>query len=190
MLKQGRLEKAERLLVEQFGDSIEELPEQLQQYYYFRKGLISLVAGDKDAARTFFENAIRDDSEQTWNGDQVLYATMLSALYREAGNAELAEQRLVSAERSVRRARINGVDDADIYYTESSIHALRGETKAALDSLQMAYDRGFRGAWLLEIDMRLESIHLEPQFTAIKQQIEKDIVQARAEVESFALAVR
>jgi len=190
MLKQGRLEKAERLLVEQFGDSIEELPEQLQQYYYFQKGMISLVSGDKAAAINFFENAIRDDSDQTWNGDQVLYATVLSALYREAGNNERAEQRLVSAERTVRRARINGVDNADIYYTESSIHALRGETKAALDSLQMAYDRGFRGAWLLEIDMRLESIHTEPQFTAIKQQIEKDIVQARAEVESFALALR
>ena len=80
------------------------------------------------------------------------------------------------------------MDDADIYYTESSIHALRGETKAALDSLQMAYDRGFRGAWLLEIDLRLESMHTEPQFAAIKQQIEKDIVQARAEVESFAVA--
>ena len=48
--------------------------------------MISLVAGDKDAARSFFENAIRDDSEQTWNGEQVLYATVLSALYRDAGN--------------------------------------------------------------------------------------------------------
>ncbi len=37
LLKQGRLEKAERLLNEQFGDSVEALPEQLQQYYYFQK---------------------------------------------------------------------------------------------------------------------------------------------------------
>ncbi len=190
LLKQGRLEKAESLLSEQFGDSIEGLPEQLQQYYYFQKGMISLVAGDKDAARNFFENAIRDDSDQEWNGKQVEYATILSALHRDAGNTVLADQRLVSAERSVRRARINGVDDAGIYYTESSIHALKGELAAALDSLQMAYDRGFRGAWILEIDLRLESLHAEPQFTAIKQQIEKDIVQARAEVESFALAAR
>ena len=190
LLKQGRLEKAESLLSEQFGDSIEGLPEQLQQYYYFQKGMISLVAGDKDAARNLFENAIRDDSDQVWNGKQIMYATILSALHRDAGNTVLAEQRLESAERSVRRARINGVDDANIYYTESSIHALRGESRAALDSLQMAYDRGFRGAWMLEIDLRLESIHAEPQFNAIKQQIEKDIVQARAEVESFALAIR
>ena len=190
LVQQGRLEKAESLLNEQFGDSIDSLPEQLQQYYYFQKGMISLAAGDKDAARNNFESAIRDDSDQTWNGKQVLYATVLSALHLDAGNTVLAEQRLESAERSVRRARINGVDDADIYYTESSIYALRGESEAALESLQMAYDRGFRAAWLLEIDLRLESIHDEPQFSAIKQQIERDMVQARSEVESFALAIR
>lgn len=188
LIKQGRLEKAEQLLKEQFGDSIETLPEQIQQYYYFHKGMISLVAGDKEAARNYFENAIRDDSDQTWNGDQIMYATILSALHRDAGNTVLAEQRLVSAERSVRRARVNGVDDAGIYYTESSIHALRGNQEAALASLQKAYDRGFRGAWLLEIDFRLEPLHDDPQFAAIRQQIESDIVQARTEVESLYLA--
>jgi len=190
LIRQGRLEKAERLLSEQFGDSIDALPEQLQQYYYFQKGMISIVAGDKNAARNYFENAIRDESDQTWNGEQVMYATILSALHLEAGNTVLAEQRLASAERSVRRARVNGADDAGIYYTESSIHAMRGELTAALNSLQKAYDRGFRGVWLLEIDYRLERLHDDPQFAAIKQQIEKDIVQARAEVESFAVASR
>jgi len=190
LLKQGRLEKAERLLSEHFGDSIEDLPEQQQQYYYFQKGMISLAAEDLDAARNYFENAIRDDSDQAWDGEQVMYATILSALHLAAGNTVLAEQRLSSAERSVRRARVNGVDDAGIYYTESSIHALRGDLKAALDSLQMAYEHGFRQAWLLDIDYRLESLHDDPQFAAIKQQIEKDIVQARAAVESFTVASR
>ena len=190
LLKQGRLEKAESILSKQYGDSVEGLPEQLLQYYYFQKGMISLVAGDTAAARGFFENAMRDESDQSWNGKQVMYATILSALHYDAGNTELAEQRLVSAERSVRRARINGVDDASIYYTESSIYALRGKSEAALDSLQMAYERGFRWVWMLEFDSRLESLHTEPQFAEIKQQIEKDIVQARTEVESFALAVR
>jgi len=189
LLQQGRYEKAERLLSEQFGDSIDELPEQLQQYYYFQKGMVSLAAGDKDAARNYFENAIRDDSDQVWNGEQVLYATILSALHFEAGNTVLAEQRLVSAQRSVRRARVNGVDDAFIYYTESSIHALRGELSAALESLQTAYDRGFRGAWLLEVDLRLAALHDDPKFTAIKEQIAKDMVEARTEIESLALVI-
>jgi tetratricopeptide (TPR) repeat protein len=188
LLRQGRLEKAERLLVEQYGDSVDGLPDQLQHYYYFQKGMIKLVAGDKDTARNLLEQAIDDDFELTWNGKQILFITLSSALQRDAGNAELAEQRLTIAERAVHRARLNGVDDADIYYTESSIHALKGESGAALDSLQNAYDRGFRGIWMLDMDLRLESLRQEPQFVAIKQQIEKDIAQARIEVESFAVA--
>lgn len=188
LLKQGRLEKAERLVREQFGDSIAELPEQMQQYYYFQMSLINLRAGDRDTARNLLEQAIDDDSDQNLDGEQLYFITLSSILQRHAGNAELAEQRLSSAERAVRRARINGVDDADIYYTESSIHALRGKSQAALESLQTAYERGFRKVWMLNIDLRMESLHQEPQFIAIKEQIERDIAQARSEVETFAIA--
>ena len=188
LLKQGRLEKADRLLAEQYGDSVEGLPEQLQQFYYFQKGMISLVAGNREQASELLERAISDELDQAWNGNQVYFVTISSALQFGAGNTEVAEQRLASAERAVRRARINGVDDANLYYTESSIHALKGETEAALDSLQTAYERGFREAWMLELDIRLKSLHQEPQFVAIKQQIERDIVQARTEVETLILA--
>jgi len=188
LLKQGRLEKAERLVQEQYGDSVEGLPEQIQQYYYFQKGMISLVRGDKDTARELIERGIREDFGQGWSGEQVHFMTLSSALQIDAGNVELAEQRLTNAERAVRRARINGMDNADIYYTESSIHALRGESRAALDSLQGAYEHGFRGIWMLEMDVRMESLRQEPQFVAIKQKIERDIAQARSEVETLTIA--
>ena len=139
-------------------------------------------------ARDLIERGIRDDSGQGWSGQQVFFMTLSSALQMDAGNAELAEQRLTNAERAVRRARINGMDNADIYYTESSIHALRGKSGAALQSLQTAYDRGFRGIWMLEVDLRMESLHQEPEFVAIKQQIERDIAQARSEVETLTIA--
>ncbi len=187
-LRQGRLEKADRLLQEQYGSSLDALPEHLQHTYYFQKSLIKLVSGDRDSARELLESAIDDESETNLNGQQIFYLTLSSALHFEAGNTELAESRLVSAERAVRRARLNGVDDADIYYTESSIHALRGRHQAALDSLQVAYDRGFRGKWMLGVDVRLDSLRQEPRFVSIKEQIEKDVNQARVEVESFALA--
>jgi TolB-like protein/Flp pilus assembly protein TadD len=188
LLKQGRLEKAERLLQEQYGDSMEGLPEQLQQFYFLQIGLIRLVGGDTEAASELIERGIRDDSEPGWDGQQILLMTLSSALQHDAGHLELAEQRLANAERAVRRARINGVDDAFIYYTESSIHALRGRSQAALESLQIAYEKGFRNVWLLDIDLRLVSLHHEPQFVAIKQQIERDIAQARSEVETFTIA--
>jgi len=190
LLREGRVEAAERLLSEQFGNSIDELPEPAQRFYYFEKGMISLFTGDEDTARGLFENAFDEDADQAWNGNQVLYATILSALYQKAGDAELAEKRLTSAERAVRRARLNGLNDADIYYTEASIHAMRGRPNQALESLQQAYDRGFREVWLLEIDPRMDSLHGESRFAAIRQQIEKDIAQARTAVETYAFAVR
>ena len=190
LLRQGRLEKAASMLQEQYGDSVEGLPEQLQQHYYFQKGMISLVAGDKDTAMDLIEQAIGDESDRTWDRNQIFFLTLSSALKRGAGDTDIAEQRLVNAERAVRRARVNGVDDADIYYTESSIHALRGDSQAALESLQLAYERGFRGIWMLKIDLRLESLRDEPQFVAIEDKINRDIAQARSEVESPTFAVR
>ena len=188
LLKQDRLEKAERLIQEQYGDSVDGLPEQMQQFYYFHKGMISLVRGDNETAGDLIERGIREDLGQGWSGQQVFFMTLSSALQTDGGNAELAEQRLTDAERAVRRARINGMDNADIYYTESSIHALRGESGAALQSLQTAYERGFRGIWMLEMDLRMESLHQEPEFAAIKQRIERDIAQARSEVETLTIA--
>jgi len=188
LLKQGRLEKADRLVQEQYGDSVEGLPEKLQHYYYFQKGLIRLVAGDGDGARDLIERAISDDADQSWDGQQIFVITLSSLLQRNAGNAELADQRLTRAERSLHRARLNGVEDAQSYYTESSIFALRGNSQAAIDSLQTAYERGFREAWMLEKDWRMESLQQNPQYIAIRQQIDRDIEQARAEVESFIVA--
>jgi len=190
LLKQGRLEKAGRLLQEQYGDSVDGLPEQMQQYYYFQKSMISLVSGDRDSARELIERALNEDSDQAWDGDQLFFITLSSALHRDAGNTELADQRLARAERAVHRARINGVDNASIYYTESSIYALKGESGAALEALQGAYERGFREVWMLEKDLRLESLHQEPQFIAIVAQIEKDLENARSEVGTLSLAMR
>jgi TolB-like protein/Tfp pilus assembly protein PilF len=190
LLRQGRLEKADRLVMEEYGPSVGDLPDELQSYYFFQKSLVNLVAGDKAAALDLLERAIDDDAEQNWNGQQVFYLTLASALQFDAGNEAVALQRLESAERAVRRARINGVDDSDIYYTESSIHALRGRSEEALGSLQSAYDRGFRGIWFLDMDLRFDSVRDEPQFLAIKEQIERDVAQARMEVASLAVAVR
>ncbi len=189
LVKQGRLENARRLLSEYFGGSVDELPEQLQQYYYFQNSMISLVAGDKKSAATLIEHALRNDSGGSLGGEQILFMTLSCALQYDIGNRDLAEQRLTGAERALRRARINGMDDANIYYTESGIRALRGQTEAALDSLQGAYERGFRELWLLEMDLRLASLRQESRFLAIKHKIERDIVQARSEVESLTVAV-
>ncbi len=70
LLKQGRLEQAELLLKEQYGDSVDGLPEQMQQYYFFQKTLISLIQGNNDIAIEFLERALAGDETQGWDGIQ------------------------------------------------------------------------------------------------------------------------
>ncbi|MGD8384021.1 MAG: hypothetical protein PVF89_01310, partial [Lysobacterales bacterium] len=137
---------------------------------------------------SFFERALREDSERAWDGNQMFIQTISALLQRRAGHPEVAEARLASAERSVRRARINGADNAYLHYTESGITALRGNVDAALKSLQSAYDRGFRNGWLMDADLRLDPLRSDPRFIAIRQQIESDLRRARSAITTSELA--
>ena len=141
-----------------------------------------------DSATRLIERAISDDTDQALSNAQIMFMTISSALQAAAGNHELAQQRLSDVERVVHRARINGVDDADINYTEAGIHALRGNVQAALEKLQIAYERGFREVWLMDFDLRLDSLRQEPQFVALKEHIERDIIEARFAVQSLQVA--
>jgi hypothetical protein len=88
----------------------------------------------------------------------------------------------------VRRARLNGVDDPAIYYTEAIMFALRDNVGPALEKLQQAYDRGFRERWLMDIDRRLDSLRDQPEFIALINQIDDDISRALTEIQSLAVA--
>ena len=78
------------------------------------------------------------------------------------------------------------MDTADIYYQEFVLKVMHGEPDAAIDLLQAAYDRGFRGNWVLEIDARVDAVRDHPGFVAIQQQIRDDVNRARAEVRALA----
>ncbi|MFT5138589.1 MAG: TolB-like protein/Tfp pilus assembly protein PilF [Lysobacterales bacterium] len=182
MLISGRIEEADRMVREQYGDSIDSLPETFQRFYHFQTGLISMVKGDLVSARDHMELAINPDDSQGFDGDQLISLTMASFLNDLLGDSERAAQRLAEAEKAVRRARINGVDDAGIYYTESSIFLLRGEKDKAIAALQQAYNKGWRQRWLLDLDKRLDPLRDEPEFLEIVRQIDEDINKARTEI--------
>ena len=170
------------MVKEQFDQDINTLPEQFQRFYHFQMGLISLLNGEFRSARDSLVQAINPDETQQFDGSQMMSILMVSYLNEKLGDSDAAIEGLATAERAVRRARINGIDHAYIYYTESSIHALRGESQQAIASLREAYNRGWRDNWLLEMDGRMEILWDEPEFIAIKQQIEDDVSRARAEV--------
>ena len=95
---------------------------------------------------------------------------------------------LERAERKIGRARLNGVDDPNIYYSEAVLLTLRSQPERALEKLVSAYDRGWREYWVMEIDTRLEPLYEQPDFISLKNRIRDDLNQALAEIRSQPLA--
>jgi TolB-like protein/Flp pilus assembly protein TadD len=182
LLVSGRLEEAERIVNEQFGDDIESLPERFQRFYHFQVGMIAAIRGDLEAARDALDLAVNPAESQAFDDDHIFILTMISFLNSQVGDAEMAERRLREAERAVQRARINGVDDAGIYYTQTVLFALRGNIEQAVQAFRQAYEKGWRQSWMLKIDGRLAVLRGNPEFVVLEQQIFEDVNKARAEV--------
>ena len=90
------------------------------------------------------------------------------------------------AERKIRRARLNGVDDPGIYYNEAILLSMRSEPEMAMEKLEEAYQRGFREKWVLDIDGRLAPLHDNPDFLVLMEQIRNDVDQARTEIKALS----
>ena len=189
LLLDGRLEEAESMVRDIFGAEVDVLPESFQRYYHQQMGLIRLVARDLPAALVEFEQAINPEEDGAFKGDQLFSLTAAAFLHDIVGDPDLARERLAQAERALNRARVNGLDNPDIYYNESVIDVLREDYEGAVEALQAAYDRGWRQTWVLDIDGRLEPLHEMPAYIELRRTIEKDIQQARAEIESLAMAM-
>ena len=190
LLVSGRYEEAERLVRETMMEAGKNLPDSLNQVFNMQLGMIALARLDYPAARQFFEVAIgkNADADAVFGTDQILTLTLSAIVSRQLGDEKTADERLLAAERKIKRARLNGVDDAEIYYTEGALLAMRDEVPAALEKLQQAYDRGFRDLWLLQLDWRLNSLREEQTFVALESRLGQDIDQANAEIRALSLA--
>ncbi len=188
LLRQGRLEEAEQLLRELYGDNPQSLPPQFQRYYHFQTALIHLLRGENEAARDRLTRTI--DTNAPAAPDSIRFGSLALAalLSQQLDDPEGAGRYLSEAERILRRGRINGIDAPEIYYAESALHALRGETEQALSALQEAYDRGFRAAWLLQAVGVLNPLRDEPAYIEIRQRILDDLAEARAAVAALGVA--
>jgi TolB-like protein/Tfp pilus assembly protein PilF len=189
LLFTGRFEEASSMvqnMIQEFGPGI---PEALQRNFDVQLGIIAAVQKDYALAYEFFSKAIDLEDDPAYSGDQVFVFTMASVMSRIIGKPEEAQARLQEAERKVKRARLNGVDDPQIYYAEATILAMRNEVEPALQKLDLAYQHGFRENWLMEIDYRLDPLRDRVEFIALKSQLEDEINQALAEVRSFPVAI-
>ena len=183
-----RFEEAETLvrdLMSEYGDS---MPDAMRRSFNFQLGMIAFTREDFPRAYSLFSEAIDDEDQRAYSGEDIWGFTMASLVSEIVGKHEEAESRLADAERKVQRARINGVDNSGIYYAEAVILAMRDQSERALEKLNQAYQRGFRKLWTLNIDPRLDSLREQPGFIALKNHITDDVNSALTEVKSVRLA--
>ena len=175
-------------LIDSFGQDVSGLPAAIQRMYHYHAALISDIQGEPVQERNHLELAINPDESQLYDNSQIFILSTVAMLHSALGDTELAEQRLSTAERVVGHARLNGIDNAEIYYAVACLFALRGEQQRALQSLRQAYEKGWRLQWLLTRDKRLDSLRDDPAFQEIRQQISDDVTKARETVSKLQLA--
>jgi TolB-like protein/Flp pilus assembly protein TadD len=188
LLVSRRYEEAERLVREQLISLDDELPAAMKREFDFQLGMIALVKGEFQRAHDLLISAISDEDDPAYSGNQVKVVTMAALASERIGSTEEATDLLRDAERKITRARLNGVDDQNIYYNEAILLAMRSEPARAIAKLREAYNRGFRELWVMDIDGRLEPLRNEPEFNALVEQIESDINRARVEIRSLSVA--
>jgi len=184
-----RFEEAEALVRDLMSDYGDSLPDALQRDFDFRLGIMAFGREDFSRAYSLFNSAIGDENGGIYQGEEVWAITMASLASEMVGKHEEAESRLVDAERKVQRARLNGVDDPGIFYTESVILAMRGQPVQSLEKLNQAYKRGFRELWTLNFDFRLDSLREQPGFIDLQNRMTDDISRALTEIKSVSLAL-
>ena len=66
---------------------------------------------------------------------------------------------------------------------------MRDDHEKAMQKLQVAYDRGFRERWWLELDGRLDPLRDRVEFITLKNRLDDDVNKALAEVRSTLMAL-
>jgi tetratricopeptide (TPR) repeat protein len=188
LLITGRFEEAEGLVHEMMEDAGEDPPTAMQQMFNQYLGMIALARKDLPAAAQFLDTVLSEKENNGYDTNEILTLTLAALVSKQLGQEDKAASQLAMAERKLARARLNGVNDPDIYYAEATILVMRSDVPAALDKLQLAYEHGFRNLWLLNLDWRWESIRDEPLFVDLRARMRRDIDGALAEIRSLILA--
>jgi tetratricopeptide (TPR) repeat protein len=147
---------------------------------------IATLTGAPDAAR-LTEALLADSGDATgFNipySIKLLHAYHLHAAGQTAGAAALMDEILKANQTGIDA----GAEWALPFIQNAAIHALRGESGAALDWLDRAYDAGWRDARTLAHDALLASITREPRFAQLVSRIEADVATMRARADYAGL---
>lgn len=151
--------------------------------------LAGLIAGQGDPEHALrlmadvLPGLLEDEVELTATDlDSALtFASILHA-NGETGQRDVLLDAMQARMATMDRVRGYGYGVLDVY-----IHAMRGDRDRAIASLREAIDAGWRVTigspeftwWHLDSDWRLESLHEEPDFIALLDELETDILRQR-----------
>jgi tetratricopeptide (TPR) repeat protein len=124
---------------------------------------------------------LNEDEPRVNNGNYRVAIDLASVFYK-TGERDRANLLLKLSSQQIEVLTRLGWDGYGI--ADVQIHALRGEKQKALSALRQAIDEGWRGLWwyLLKHDPNLESLHDEPEFQAMIEEIEADMAAQLARV--------
>jgi tetratricopeptide (TPR) repeat protein len=137
-----------------------------------------LRAGRHTEARALYAKSypgLLNDSEPKIDGANYRAAIDLALVLSKTGEHDRVDMLL---NRSLQHIQtISRLGDDGYRIADVQIYALQGEKKKALSALRQAIDAGWRGIWwyYLKHDPILASIHDEPEFQAMVQEIEADM---------------
>jgi TolB-like protein/Flp pilus assembly protein TadD len=188
LMVNGRLEEARSLVNEMMRNAGEDPPDALRRGLHLQMAMLAMAGEDWIGAESHLVTSLEGDDAPGYDMDRIYALTLGVITARQTHQPDLAGERLETANRLLQRARVNGVNDANIFYSEAALMALRGEPDAAVSKLQEAYNRGFRENWMLTLDWRLEPLRGQVEFIELKTRIEQDLERSLAEIRSLSLA--
>ena len=123
-----------------------------------------------------YPEMLEDDLElsETDLAASLTFAAILHA-NRETGLRDHLFKAMEDRMATMHRTRGTGYRVTDLY-----IHAMRGDRDRAITALREAIDVGWREYWwTLRSDWKLESLHKDPKFILLLNELEADILKQR-----------
>lgn len=151
---------------------------------------LATMAGDSQQASLLLQGALTElVNAEDWAGPAyypvqwgVCEACSLGYLLRQSQDVERADHHERRALSWLAKAEAAGYRFHGLQYARATVQAQRGETPAALDSLERAVQMGWRRAWLMRVDPALAPLRKEARFTALLERIDALNSKARRQV--------
>ena len=166
-------------------------PQQKQAYRndQFRRGLVELLSAKNAESLGYFERSKAAYDEFLPDGDTLVLLSMMTVAQQRLGRSDEASENIVLMQRLVTRARSSGFNIPEMFYIEAITAALGGDVDAGLTKLEQAFEGGFRRLWLVEIDIRLDSLRSDRRFGSFVERLEQAVLTEKELLNQSALTM-